>query len=110
MRQLLWLKDYLGLHVDTSMDLIALSGIALSLLACSFRFDSACQPHLSLNLASRFFRHPLTFALLWVFYLSLFSVGQAFLHFQWDILLLEVASALGKCDSMPNKILRDEIY
>lgn len=29
-------------------------------------------------------------AVLWVFYLSLFSVGQVFLSFQWDILLLEV--------------------
>jgi predicted DCC family thiol-disulfide oxidoreductase YuxK len=28
--------------------------------------------------------------LLWVFYLSLYSVGQTFLGFQWDILLLEV--------------------
>lgn len=28
-------------------------------------------------------------ALLWVFYLSLVGVGQAFLSFQWDILLLE---------------------
>src|SRR5712692_2797566 len=27
--------------------------------------------------------------LLWIFYLSLFIVGQAFLSFQWDILLLE---------------------
>jgi len=28
-------------------------------------------------------------ALLWFFYLSLYSVGQSFLSFQWDILLLE---------------------
>jgi len=28
-------------------------------------------------------------ALLWVFYLSLYHVGQTFLSFQWDILLLE---------------------
>lgn len=30
-----------------------------------------------------------TFALCWVLYLSLFVAGQAFLGFQWDILLLE---------------------
>ena len=29
-------------------------------------------------------------ALLWLFYLSLLNVGQDFLSFQWDILLLEV--------------------
>ncbi|MFY9458107.1 MAG: lipase maturation factor family protein [Candidatus Spechtbacterales bacterium] len=28
--------------------------------------------------------------LLWVFYLSLFTVGQVFMSYQWDILLLEV--------------------
>ena len=31
----------------------------------------------------------LSLTLLWLFYLSLFHVGQAFLSFQWDILLLE---------------------
>jgi len=32
---------------------------------------------------------PLTLFLLWLFYLSLAGVGQEFLSFQWDILLLE---------------------
>ena len=43
---------------------------------------------LSLFLIAGFFP---TFALvgLWVFYLSLVSAGQAFLSFQWDVLLLE---------------------
>ena len=27
--------------------------------------------------------------LLWLLYISLYTVGQTFLHFQWDILLLE---------------------
>ncbi len=43
---------------------------------------------LSLVLIAGFFP-PFTLAGLWVFYLSLVSVGQAFLSFQWDVLLLE---------------------
>ena len=35
------------------------------------------------------FLPPFTLAGLWVLYLSLVSVGQAFLSFQWDVLLLE---------------------
>ena len=27
--------------------------------------------------------------LLWLLYMSVYQVGQTFLHFQWDILLLE---------------------
>ena len=44
---------------------------------------------LSLVLIAGFFP-PLALAGLWVFYLSLVSIGQAFLSFQWDVLLLEV--------------------
>lgn len=29
------------------------------------------------------------FAALWVLYISIYTVGQTFMHFQWDILLLE---------------------
>ena len=32
----------------------------------------------------------ITFAILYILYLSIFSVGQSFLSFQWDLLLLEV--------------------
>ena len=35
------------------------------------------------------FLPPFTLAGLWVFYLSLVSIGQVFLSFQWDVLLLE---------------------
>lgn len=35
------------------------------------------------------FVQPLVLALLWVLYLSLFTIGREFLSFQWDILLLE---------------------
>ena len=44
---------------------------------------------LSLALIAGFFP-PMTLAGLWVFYLSLVTVGQVFLSFQWDVLLLEV--------------------
>ena len=44
---------------------------------------------LSLALIAGFFP-PITLAGLWVFYLSLVTVGQVFLSFQWDVLLLEV--------------------
>ena len=43
---------------------------------------------LSLVLIAGFFP-PFTLAALWVLYLSLVSVGQVFLSFQWDVLLLE---------------------
>ena len=43
---------------------------------------------LSLVLIAGFFP-PFTLAGLWVFYLSLVSIGQVFLSFQWDVLLLE---------------------
>ena len=39
-------------------------------------------------------------ALLWVFYLSLTVVGQDFLSFQWDILLLESGPAGGAADAL----------
>lgn len=44
---------------------------------------------LSLVLIAGFFP-PFSLAGLWIFYLSLVSVGQVFLSFQWDVLLLEV--------------------
>lgn len=31
----------------------------------------------------------LNFFMLWISYLSLYQVGQTFMHFQWDIMLLE---------------------
>jgi hypothetical protein len=33
------------------------------------------------------------FALQWLLYLSLYSVGQSFFSFQWDVLLLEMGFA-----------------
>lgn len=40
-------------------------------------------------------QHPILFFLCWLTYLSVFLVGQTFLSFQWDILLLEVSEC--KC-------------
>ena len=37
------------------------------------------------------FPNPLLFSLCWLCYLSVYLVGQTFLSFQWDILLLEVS-------------------
>lgn len=36
--QALWLKDALGVHVDTMMDLVALMGILLSAMTVVLRF------------------------------------------------------------------------
>ncbi|XP_066448310.1 lipase maturation factor 2 isoform X2 [Eleutherodactylus coqui] len=70
---LLWLGTHLGLDTEQGMELICLLGTALSLGAVLFN----CL------------RDSLTFFLLWILYLSLYQVGQVFLYFQWDSLLLE---------------------
>jgi len=49
-----------------------------------------CGTGTALSLLALVFVAPaLVFLLLWVLYLSLFSIGGEFMHFQWDILLLE---------------------
>ncbi|XP_063782718.1 lipase maturation factor 2 isoform X2 [Pseudophryne corroboree] len=70
---LLWLGPPLGLDTEQGMELICLLGALLSLGALVFN----C------------FRDSLVFLLLWILYLSLYQVGQVFLYFQWDSLLLE---------------------
>jgi len=70
---LLRLMPKLGLSVETGMDLLCIGGTILSLCA----------------MTSRRLRNSATFFFLWALYLSLFQVGQTFLWFQWDILLLE---------------------
>lgn len=71
---LLRLIARLGLDVTTGMDLICIGGIILSFAA----------------MVSQRQRNAQIFFLLWVFYLSLFQVGQTFMWFQWDTLLLEI--------------------
>jgi len=57
---------------DAFLHFLCIGGVILALLLI---FDIAAMPVL---------------ALLWVFYLSVVNIGQDFLAFQWDILLLEV--------------------
>lgn len=72
---LLWLGPHLGLELDRqqTMELLCLLGALLALAA------ALLEP----------LRDSLVFLLLWALYLSLYQVGQAFLRFAWDGLLLE---------------------
>ncbi|XP_013858937.1 lipase maturation factor 2a isoform X2 [Austrofundulus limnaeus] len=70
---LLWLGPRLGLDTQTTMELLCLVGALLSLAAVLMEA----------------FRDSLVFFCLWALYLSLYQVGQVFLYFQWDNLLLE---------------------
>ncbi|XP_067173727.1 lipase maturation factor 2 [Apteryx mantelli] len=70
---LLWLSPHLGLDTELGMELLCLVGVLASFGAMVF------EP----------LRDSLTFALLRVLYLSVYQVGQVFLYFQWDSLLLE---------------------
>ncbi|XP_068257771.1 lipase maturation factor 2 [Nyctibius grandis] len=70
---LLWLSPSLGLDTELGMELLCLLGVLASFGALLL------EP----------LRDSLLFALLWVLYLSLYQVGQVFLYFQWDSLLLE---------------------
>ena len=59
--------------------------------ACDFLLllGSACSIMIVLG-----FPNPIMFGLCWISYLSVYLVGQTFLSFQWDILLLEVSYAM----------------
>ncbi|XP_028306102.1 lipase maturation factor 2-like isoform X2 [Gouania willdenowi] len=70
---LLWLGPHLSLDTQASMELLCLLGALLSLAA----------------LLVEALRDSLVFLCLWVSYLSMYQVGQVFLYFQWDSLLLE---------------------
>lgn len=70
---LLWFGPQLGLDTHTSMELLCLVGAALSLAATLVEA----------------FRDSVVFFCLWALYLSMYQVGQVFLYFQWDSLLLE---------------------
>ncbi|KAJ8003120.1 hypothetical protein DPEC_G00166070 [Dallia pectoralis] len=70
---LLWLGPQLGLDTQTAMELLCLLGAALSLAATLVES----------------LRDSLVFLFLWILYMSLYQVGQVFLYFQWDSLLLE---------------------
>ncbi|XP_068131999.1 lipase maturation factor 2 [Hyperolius riggenbachi] len=70
---LLWLGPWVGLDTEQGLELICLLGTLLSLGALLFSF----------------LRDSLVFLILWILYLSAYQVGQVFLYFQWDSLLLE---------------------
>ncbi|XP_047405845.1 lipase maturation factor 2 isoform X1 [Sciurus carolinensis] len=70
---LLWEAPRLGLDTAQGLELLSLLGTVLALGA----------------LLLRPLRHPLVYLLLWAAYLSACQVGQVFLYFQWDSLLLE---------------------
>ncbi|XP_071440324.1 lipase maturation factor 2-like [Hetaerina americana] len=70
---LLWFAPYLGLDTEYMMDVLAIVGIAIAFL----------------GMVSQKFCNAMTFTLMWVLYYSLYQVGQTFMWFQWDILLLE---------------------
>ncbi|XP_059468984.1 lipase maturation factor 2-like [Neocloeon triangulifer] len=71
---LLWLAPEIGLNTQYAMELIALLGAILAFLG--FVNRSLCTAPF--------------FAILWIFYQSLFQVNPVFFGFQWDILLLEL--------------------
>ncbi|KAK0163832.1 hypothetical protein PV328_002522 [Microctonus aethiopoides] len=70
---LLWLAPYLGLNVEYMLDVVALLGTLISFLGF---------------ISQRFCISPV-FVLLWTFYYSMYQVGQVFVQYQWDTLLLE---------------------
>ncbi|CAK9830486.1 Lipase maturation factor 2 [Anthophora retusa] len=70
---LLWFAPYIGLNVEYMLDVLSLVGVALSFA----------------GFVSQRFCIALVFALLWSLYYSLYQIGQTFMWFQWDVLLLE---------------------
>ncbi|KYN16356.1 PREDICTED: lipase maturation factor 2-like [Trachymyrmex cornetzi] len=70
----LWFAPYLGLNVDYMLDVLSLLGAILSFA----------------GFVSQKFCIAPVFVGLWSLYYSLYQIGQTFMLFQWDVLLLEV--------------------
>ena len=64
-----------GLSPDLMMDLLCIIGTAIG--ACAAFWPS--------------YGNKIAFIVMWLMYQSLYKVGETFLWFQWDILLLEVS-------------------
>ena len=64
-----------GLSPDLMMDLLCIIGTAIG--ACAAFWPS--------------YGNKIAFIVMWLMYQSLYQVGETFLWFQWDILLLEVS-------------------
>nr|CAD7203946.1 unnamed protein product [Timema douglasi] len=73
---LLWLAPYVGLDAEYMMDLLALMGMFLAFTGF---------------ISQKFCTVPILFGL-WSLYYSLYQVGQTFMWYQWDILLLEAGA------------------
>lgn len=69
----LWFAPYLGLNVEYMLDVLALLGTLISFLGF---------------ISQRFCISPV-FLLLWSLYFSIYQIGQVFVQYQWDTLLLE---------------------
>eukprot|EP00092_Neocalanus_flemingeri_P022033 GFUD01023898.1.p1 GENE.GFUD01023898.1~~GFUD01023898.1.p1 ORF type:complete len:639 (+),score=170.92 GFUD01023898.1:81-1997(+) len=84
---LLWVTPLTGLSLVQLMEVFSLVGIMIGLVITAW-------PAVNIKIS---------LAILWVLYLSLFQVGQTFLGFQWDILLLETGFLAIICSPMwPN--------
>ncbi|XP_074638203.1 lipase maturation factor 2-like isoform X1 [Acropora palmata] len=70
---LLWVTPYLGLDTVTGMEFLCVIGISTSLVL----------------LLSQRCRDCLSYLTLWFLYYSMLPVGQIFIRYQWDALLLE---------------------
>ncbi|CAG2115959.1 unnamed protein product, partial [Medioppia subpectinata] len=70
---LVWLGPSIGLSFASTLEIVALSGIVISFL----------------GLITKRFRDFWSYSLLFVLYFSIYQVGQTFMWFQWDTLLLE---------------------
>ncbi|KAK2569033.1 Lipase maturation factor 2 [Acropora cervicornis] len=70
---LLWVTPYLGLDTVTGMEFLCVIGISTSLVL----------------LLSQRCRDCLSYLTLWFLYYSMLPVGQIFIRYQWDTLLLE---------------------
>jgi len=71
---LLWYSGIFGLSPDLMMDFLCLIGTAIG--ACAAFWPS--------------YGNKIAFIFMWLMYQSIYKVGETFLWFQWDILLLEV--------------------
>nr|XP_018910530.1 PREDICTED: lipase maturation factor 2-like [Bemisia tabaci] len=70
---LLWFAPALGIDVEHMLEILSVVGILLSFTGFVSQ-KCCCKP---------------VFAALWSLYYSLFQVGQTFMWYQWDVLLLE---------------------
>jgi len=85
---LLWITPLTGLTLLQVMEVFSLTGVVMGLVVTAY-------PGANTKTSA---------TILWVLYLSLFQVGQTFLSFQWDILLLETGFLAMICAPLwPNR-------